>query len=640
VVALLAGVTLMGGFALPSSGRDRPHGAAQQYLKRKLAPAPEQLDTGGAFSGVQGSKLSKKQIERFRCRSRGNPAKSVDMSCNTKEFGQNYAPDNEVAVAVNPLHPEHIVAGSNDYYYRFNNSTGARQAIVPTGFFTSFDGGSSWLDGQIPSGSGNGAGDPAPAFVARDSSKTNPRRSTVVMAQLSNVGGQGGCCVSQGNISVSRSTDGGVTWQRPVVVFKGKGAGIGPANGAIFWDKEYIAVNNYKGTPSYGRIVVTATKFVNGLQGSYASSEIAMSYSDDGGRTWSRPKVISGRNPAYCTFQSAGPDDGSCDEDQDSYPEFGPDGDLYVHFFNFQHARAWEIDFDFDAQIMVTKAPATRRAPDFGRPVHVVDLEDGGSDMPFTVIGRQTPWGHQIRWNAAGTISVNPTDAGNVVVTYADRGRPNPNATEGCYFSGGEAPDYDPCNSGPGSDTNVYISQSFDGGRTWGPRELVDAAGGRHQWFPWMDHLPDGRLAIAWDEDTERAVGQPIPANDRFRHVLWVEGSGKSNLLPNAAEDRAQAENIDVSVTHWTGQYVPQPDWPTVCGPEGYSDPPIENAAGKDCNVFHGDYTGLATGSDYSVNVVWTGLNRWATSPQLDFYTGKRHDGYAQDAMFARRNFR
>jgi hypothetical protein len=34
---------------------------------------------------------------------------------------------------------------------------------------------------------------------------------------------------------------------------------------------------------------------------------------------------------------------------------------------------------------------------------------------------------------------------------------------------------------------------------------------------------------------------------------------------------------------------------------------------------------------------VWTGLNRLAVSPQIDFYTGAAHNGYAQDAMFARR---
>ena len=58
----------------------------------------------------------------------------------------------------------------------------------------------------------------------------------------------------------------------------------------------------------------------------------------------------------------------------------------------------------------------------------------------------------------------------------------------------------------------------------------------------------------------------------------------------------------------------------------------LPSSLGKDCNVFHGDYTGLATGSDGSIHVVWTGLNVKVESPQLDFYTCGPHDGYRQDA--------
>lgn len=224
------------------------------------------------------------------------------------------------------------------------------------------------------------------------------------------------------------------------------------------------------------------------------------------------------------------------------------------------------------------------------------------------------------------------------MVVWADRGTPNPNASEGCYFSGDgpQPPDYDPCDSGPGSIVSVYMARSTDGGQTWGPEQMVGNPGGAHQWFPWVDHNPDGTLAIAFDEDTVAAGPGAIPANDEFRHVLSDNGA-RSVLLPNVAEGREDAEVIDISVTHWAGQYVPQSAWPVVCGPAGYSDPPIANAAGKDCNEFHGDYTGLAVGSDGSINVVWTGLNRFTTSDQLDFYTGAPHDGYAQDAMFARR---
>jgi hypothetical protein len=85
-------------------------------------------------------------------------------------------------------------------------------------------------------------------------------------------------------------------------------------------------------------------------------------------------------------------------------------------------------------------------------------------------------------------------------------------------------------------------------------------------------------------------------------------------------------------VTHWAGQcdgLAGDRNGPTATRTPG------QGAEGKDCNVFHGDYTGLAVGSDDTIHVVWTGLNRSATAPQLDFYTGADHDGYAQDAMYA-----
>jgi hypothetical protein len=236
------------------------------------------------------------------------------------------------------------------------------------------------------------------------------------------------------------------------------------------------------------------------------------------------------------------------------------------------------------------------------------------------VIFRQTVWGHQIRWSSDGNISVNPNDSNDIVVTYSDRGSPNPNATAACILDiPGAAPSYDPCNAGPGSDLDIYVARSLDGGTTWTTSRFERNAG--HGWFPWADHKPDGTLVVAWDQDTTAA-----PA-DAFRHVLKVGGGATKALSP--------AEQIDVSVTHWAGQYTTQ--WPGQCGPTGYSDPPVTKAEGKDCNVFHGDYTGLAVGSDGKINIVWTGLNRLAVSPQTDFYTGQRHDGYAQDAMFARR---
>jgi hypothetical protein len=401
---------------------------------------------------------------------------------------------------------------------------------------------------------------------------------------------------------------------------RGVGAGIGPSNRALFYDKEWLTVDNWPTSPFYGRAYLVTTKFTNGLFGSYARAPIVLSYSDDGGLTWSAPQEISGSNPS-CSFQSTGAA-GECDEDQNAIAAVSPNGSVHVYFGNYQNEAAWEVPLDFDAQIMVVTS--TDGGVSFDDPVAVVQREDGASDMPFSVIGRQTVWGHQIRWSSDGNITVDPTDPAHVTVIWSDRGTPNPNATAACVEATPEAPTYDPCNAGPGSDLDVYRSDSLDGGAHWGPRTLVDAAGGRSQWFPWGAYRPDGSLVIAWDEDTA-----PAPA-DTFVHVLWDSSGGKETLS-------STPEQVDVSLTHWSGQYVPESAWPTVCGPAGYSDPPVTDAEGKDCNAFHGDYTGLDVGSDGSVHVTWTGLNRLATSPQIDFYTGQPHDGYAQDAMYARR---
>ncbi len=598
-------VVLASGAGAEEPARERPAfasvGSAPRALDGPVADAPEADPRFEAYLRL---------IESFSCDAGGNPARSVDMSCNSVALSQDFTPDNEIAIAVNPVDPQHLVAGSNDYFYRYSPTR--TLVSVPTGFFTSFDGGQTWIDGQIPRGEGNNGGDPAPAF--------DTKNGVVLMAGLDFTSTPTRSVTVNGNIAVSRSTDGGRTWARSVVAMDGGGPGQ-----QVFFDKEWLTVDNNPGSPYYGRAYLTATRFLSTPD--YEESPILLSYSDDGGLTWSDPAEISGSHPT-CTFQTAGRAN-DCDEDQFSIPEVASDGTLYVHFLNGQNDAEWEVPGEFDSQLMVARSDDGGLS--FDAPDVVVQLEDGAADTPWSVIGRQTVWGHQLRWASVGNISVNPTDPQDMTIVYSDRGTPNPNGTEDCLARiPGRPPLYDPCRAGPGSELSIYGVRSLDGGDTWSRPFEIDGSA-RHAWFPWADHKPDGTLAVAWDEDT---TGAPA---DAFNHVLWVEGEGREVLRPNATEGRSPTEQIDVSVTFWTAQYVPRYAWPRICGPEGYDDPPLTHAEGKDCSAFHGDYTGLAVGSDGSINVVWTGLNRQATSDQIDPYTGLPHDGFAEDAMFARR---
>src|SRR3989440_1238662 len=110
--------------------------------------------TGG---GVGGGSLPKST-----CTSTGDPTANVRLNCDSDT-----SPDNETPITTDPTNPNHLLAGSNDYFITIKGS--GTQERVPTGFFTSFDGGQTWTDGQIPMGNGGsgGHGGPPPALHAQ-----------------------------------------------------------------------------------------------------------------------------------------------------------------------------------------------------------------------------------------------------------------------------------------------------------------------------------------------------------------------------------------------------------------------------------------------------------------------------------------
>lgn len=244
---------------------------------------------------------------------------------------------NETPLAVNPLNPQNILTGNNDWNY--NDGCGVN---------ASFDGGKKWTktlpNGFIPgitrytndpdvpgTGDGDFGGDPAAAFGPD---------GTAYFA-----------CFSYNGFStmlfLSRSNDGGVTWQAgahaipsdPLTLVSAfSGQGISKGSNGQFPDHEAMSVG------ADGTIYVTWAQF----HGFGSASPVWISTSRDGGRSFSRPVKVSS---------------GNVRSDQDQRVVTNTDGSVaYVMFDNAiqggkgtsmfvskstDHGQTWSTPFQF-----------------------------------------------------------------------------------------------------------------------------------------------------------------------------------------------------------------------------------------------------------------------------------------------------
>ena len=518
---------------------------------------------GGAGGGVGGGSLPNRT-----CTTGGDPTANIDLSCDDP-----ISPDNETPIVTDPTNPDHLLAGSNDYFLTFKGAV--IQSRVPTGFFTSFDGGKTWIDGQIPmgNGAGNGNGDPSPAF--------NRKFGTAHMAQLSAAAGQNGPFFGHINVSVSTSRDGGVTWQQPVTVAVGHAA-ISPSANGVFLDKEWLTADNNPSSPHYGRLYLSWDQ-LEFSKGVFLRSPVVLSYSDDAGKTWSRPTEISGSNPAFCTANQgpAGPA-GACDESFFSYPAVEPNGDIVVGFMNQQNSAAWETPNEFEDQIMTVTSHDG--GVTWSPPVHVTDLEDGGiegivfTDYPPNVDARATQTGFQFRTGSWGNLNIDPV-TGKVYVVWTDN-------RDGAHDV-----------ATPVTDTNVFMAVSSNAGATWSAPIRV-TSGVTDKWFPWIAARA-GKVGVVYQEES-------------------ADGSGK--YLVNLATSTTDGAS-------WASQTVS-----TALSDPNHSVWFRAGAPGcEECSRFIGDYIGLDFDTLGRAHMTWTDMRRDISVPQLG-RTGK-----AQDAEYARR---
>jgi hypothetical protein len=192
---------------------------------------------------------------------------------------------NETPLAVNPLNPQNIITGNNDWNY--NDGCGVN---------ASFNGGKTWTktlpsgfipgitrftnDPDVPgTGDGDFGGDPAAAFGPD---------GTAYFACFSYNG-------TSTMLFLSRSTDGGRTWQAgahaipsdPVTLVSAfNGQGISKGSNGQFPDHEAMSVG------ADGTIYVTWAQF----HGFGSNSPVWISTSRNGGRSFTRPVKVSSGN--------------------------------------------------------------------------------------------------------------------------------------------------------------------------------------------------------------------------------------------------------------------------------------------------------------------------------------------------------
>jgi len=449
-------------------------------------------------------------------------AANTQLDCDTQ------LPNNEPHIAVDPTDPLHMVASSNDYDSCCDE------------FYTTFDGGQMWTTGNMSVLNKKRTGsDPVTAF--------DPKHGTVIHTSL-NYGFLKDGEATKGDVVASISTDGGLHWKTPVVVYQGHGADDAPTQ--VFNDKDWVASDTNPSSPYYGRVYVTWSRFLS-HHGHYDESPIWLSYSDDGGYTWSAAQEISGSAP-FCTFQTAGPK-GECDEDQASSPVVAPDGTVYVAFINGQNSSAWETGKEQEDSYLVVRS--TDGGVTWSPPVDAADMEDGRHDLPTNADGSQTITGYQLRLWSVGNLAVAPN--GTLWLSFADN-------RAGVHDS-----------PNPVSDMNVYLVSSNDGGATWSSPLGVDT-GPSDQWFPSVAVNPvTGQVGVLYDD---RDRSNP----DLYDASLTVETAG------GPVKTTVSSAPSDPTNSLFFQAHVPG------CA---------------HCAWMHGDYITLAYGSDGAANMTWTDMS-------------------------------
>lgn len=466
---------------------------------------------------------------------------------------------NENTIAVNPENPNNLVAGANDYRI-FNTRT---QRDDASGFaYTSFDGGKTWKNIQLPhltlqtGGKGafaqmDAAGDPVVAF--------GPHNTVYYGNIVFSRGVPTGSGTEAANgIALNVSHDGGLHWGEPVMIHAD---GVDPTGklvpSQIFNDKIWLAADQ-----TSGRVYVTWTRFVDNADGSYLESPIVVAPSTNFGRSFAPytrvDNTLAGFKPNGLTPFSQG-----------SNPKVGRDGTLYIAYEGEVCATlACDQVGNGDRDVTVV---ATSR--DHGRTFKKA-IVDTNYDFPFNEpLGTSTLTGENFRVNSFPQLDYDRS-TGLLALTWADDRNGQYDATTGASIK---------------SNGDNIVSLSADGARWTKPLAVGTSA----------DEV-FGAIAIRYGVVALTSYTRHYDsAGINLDYAYWTSTDlFRKHSLP-IHRITTQSSNPQV-------QFVGTDDQGNVVQ-----------------GTFIGDYTGAVLGSDLKLHPSWTDFrgNPGKTTPNQDSYT-------------------
>jgi len=274
---------------------------------------------------------------------------------------------------------------------------------------------------------------------------------------------------------------------------------VGRIHENLLDDKELLAVDNTPTSPFFGRIYVGWTDFAA------STDRNKVTYSDDGGLSWSAPATLPG----------------SGTKGQGMWPAVAPNGEVFFALV------------DRSPFLGGLQSQWIYRSTDGG--TSWARMSDIGADQPApenvdstTACDRQALNG-EIRHLSSPQIAIQAdasAPVGYVVhAVYA-------------YDSDGEGPD----------ESNVFYRQSVDGALSWSPEfRLNDDATSTDQWFPTLGVNDDGMVAVSW---YDRRL-DPIE-NFFFDRYLTVSSDGGLTWEENARISDVSSP-VSVNFPHFDG---------------------------------------------------------------------------------------